>query len=55
MLFSIKENESIRDMYTRFNDIVSTLEALGKTYTNGESVRKFLRSLGSKSHSHNGG
>ena len=44
-LFSMKENESIKDMYTRFNDIVSTLEALGKIYTTGEKVRKIIRSL----------
>ena len=44
-LFSMKENESIKDMYTRFNDIVSTLEDLGKIYTTGEKVRKILRSL----------
>ena len=41
----MKKDESIKDMYTRFNDIVSTLESLGKTYTNGEKVRKILRSL----------
>ena len=44
-LFTMKEDEIIKDMYTRFNDIVSTLEFLGKTYTNGEKVRKVLRSL----------
>ena len=44
-LFTIKEDESIKDMYTRFNDIVTTSEALGRTYTNGERVRKILRSL----------
>ncbi|XP_052188099.1 uncharacterized protein LOC127798498 [Diospyros lotus] len=44
-LFTMKENEYIKDMYTRFNDIVSTLESLGKTFTNGEKVRKILRSL----------
>ena len=32
-------------MFTRFNDIVTSLESLGKTYTNGEKVRKILRSL----------
>ena len=44
-LFSMKEDESIKDMYARFNDIVTTLEALGKTFTNGERVRKILKSL----------
>lgn len=32
-------------MFTRFSDIVINLEALGKTYSNGENVRKILRSL----------
>jgi len=32
----MKENETIKDMYTRFNDIVSTLEAPGKIYTQME-------------------
>ena len=44
-LFTMEKNETIKDMYTRFNDIVSTLEALGKSYTNGEKVRKILRNL----------
>ena len=41
----MKDGESIKDMVTRFNDIVSGLESLGKTYANGEKVRKVLGSL----------
>lgn len=43
-LFSMNENESIKDVFTRFNDIVLVLESLGKTYANGEKVRTVLRS-----------
>ena len=32
-------------MYTRFMDIVSTLEALGKIFSNSEKVKKIIRSL----------
>ena len=31
-LFSMKENETIVEMITRFTNIVNGLEALGKTY-----------------------
>ena len=44
-LFSMKSWESINDMFTRFNDIMTSLKALGKTYSNGEKVRKILMSL----------
>jgi len=44
-LFSMKENKSMKEMFTRFNDIVTDLESLGKAYTNGEKVRKIWRSL----------
>jgi len=44
-LFFIKEKETIKKMFTRFNDITTTLEALGKVYSNGERVRKILSSL----------
>ncbi|GKV13561.1 hypothetical protein SLEP1_g24557 [Rubroshorea leprosula] len=37
--------ESIQDMYTRLNDIVTNLKALGKVYPSQEVVRKVLRSL----------
>ena len=39
----MKENETIKDMYTRFNDIASTLESLAKTNTIGEKVTKIFR------------
>ena len=32
-------------MYTRFTDIVNTLGALGKTFSNSEKVKKIIRSL----------
>ncbi|GLU08769.1 hypothetical protein SLE2022_256590 [Rubroshorea leprosula] len=44
-LFKMKPEESIQDMYTRLNDIVTNLKALGKVYHTQEVVRKVLRSL----------
>ncbi|GKV17229.1 hypothetical protein SLEP1_g27762 [Rubroshorea leprosula] len=44
-MFEMKQNESIKEMYTRFNDIVTNLKALGKVYPNQALVRKILRSL----------
>ncbi|GKV34708.1 hypothetical protein SLEP1_g43057 [Rubroshorea leprosula] len=44
-LFKMKPEESIQDMYTRSNDIVTNLKALGKVYPSQEVVRKVLRSL----------
>ncbi|GKV12014.1 hypothetical protein SLEP1_g23220 [Rubroshorea leprosula] len=44
-LFKMKPEESIKEMYTRFNDIVTNLKALDKVYPNQELVRKILRSL----------
>ncbi|GKV39478.1 hypothetical protein SLEP1_g47236 [Rubroshorea leprosula] len=44
-LFKMKSEESIQDMYTRLNDIVTNLKALGKVYPSQEVVRKVLRSL----------
>ncbi|RVW18796.1 hypothetical protein CK203_098353 [Vitis vinifera] len=51
-VFSMKENETIVEMITRFTNIVNGLEALGKTYSNKESekVMKILRFLPSKWH-----
>ena len=49
-LFSMKENETIVEIITRFIDIVNSLEALGKTYKKSENVMKILRSLPSKWH-----
>ncbi|KAL6334312.1 hypothetical protein AAG906_014713 [Vitis piasezkii] len=44
-LFSIKDFESIVEMFSRFLVIVNELEALRKTYTKVEKVMKILRSL----------
>ncbi|GKV13570.1 hypothetical protein SLEP1_g24565 [Rubroshorea leprosula] len=44
-LFKMKPEETIQDMYTRLNDIVTNLKALGKVYPPQEVVRKVLRSL----------
>ena len=49
-LFSMKENEIIVEMITRFTNIVNGLEALGNTYKESEKVMKILRSLPSKWH-----
>ena len=47
-LFSIKDFESIVEMFSRFLVIVNKLEALGKTFTEVEKVMKILRSLPNK-------
>ena len=44
-LFKMNENESISDMYCRFQEIVHSLTALGKTYSEADQVRKILSSL----------
>ena len=44
-LFKMTPEESISDMYTRFTNIINALNALGKSYTNSDLVRKILRSL----------
>ncbi|GKV49587.1 hypothetical protein SLEP1_g56327 [Rubroshorea leprosula] len=44
-MLEMKLEESIQDMYTRLNDIVTNLKALGKVYPSQEVVRKVLRSL----------
>lgn len=44
-MFKMKSNERIKYMFNRFQDIVSTLERLGKTYLNGKLVIKILRLL----------
>ncbi|GKU95337.1 hypothetical protein SLEP1_g8708 [Rubroshorea leprosula] len=44
-LFKMKSEESIQDMYTRLNDIVTNLKTLGKVYPPQEVVRKVLRNL----------
>lgn len=47
-LFSMMPEESISEMFTRFTDIINSLKALGKVYTNVEHVRKILWSLPKK-------
>ncbi|KAH9716703.1 hypothetical protein KPL71_021554 [Citrus sinensis] len=44
-LFQMEQNESVYFIYTRFTDIVNTLGALGKTFSNSEKVKKIIRSL----------
>ncbi|XP_070013153.1 uncharacterized protein [Nicotiana sylvestris] len=44
-LFSMKEGESIEEMFARFIKLISDLKAFGKPYTSGNQVRKILRSL----------
>ncbi|XP_075103247.1 uncharacterized protein LOC142177969 [Nicotiana tabacum] len=44
-LFSMKEGESIEEIFARFSKIISDLKAFGKPYTSCDQVRKILRSL----------
>ncbi|XP_019241554.1 PREDICTED: uncharacterized protein LOC109221530 [Nicotiana attenuata] len=44
--FSMKEGESIEEMFARFSKIISDLMAFGKPYTSGDQVRKILRMRG---------
>ncbi|KAH9745941.1 hypothetical protein KPL70_004261 [Citrus sinensis] len=44
-LFQMEQNENVYFMYTRFTDIVNTLGALGKTFSNSEKVKRIIRSL----------
>ena len=39
----MEQNESVYSMYTRFTDIVSTLGALGKTFSNNDKVKKIIK------------
>ncbi|KAH9744422.1 Integrase catalytic domain-containing protein [Citrus sinensis] len=41
----MEQNENVYSMYTRFTDIVNTLGALGKTFSNSKKVKKIIRSL----------
>ncbi|KAH9792871.1 hypothetical protein KPL71_004323 [Citrus sinensis] len=41
----MEQNENVYSMYTRFTDIVNTLGALGKTFSNSEKVKKIIRSI----------
>ncbi|GAV58214.1 LOW QUALITY PROTEIN: DUF4219 domain-containing protein/UBN2 domain-containing protein, partial [Cephalotus follicularis] len=42
-MFTMYENEDIKSMFTRFTNITNALQALDKTYSNSEMVRKILR------------
>ena len=44
-IFSMKDNESIIEMFTRFTDIINGLQVLGKNYKETETVMKILRFL----------
>jgi len=44
-LFAMKEEEKVDDMFERFSSIINNLDALGKSISEGEIVRKILRSL----------
>ncbi|KAH9743781.1 hypothetical protein KPL70_003419 [Citrus sinensis] len=44
-IFQMESYESVHDMYTRFINIVNSLEAQGKIFTNSEKVKKIIRSL----------
>ncbi|GAV66062.1 zf-CCHC domain-containing protein/UBN2 domain-containing protein [Cephalotus follicularis] len=44
-LFLMHDNESIRDMFTRFTTVINSLKNLDKSYPNQELVRKILRCL----------
>ena len=44
-LFKMEEDESIQEMFDRFNDILNCLKSLGKSYINSEIMRKILRVL----------
>ncbi|XP_071714887.1 uncharacterized protein [Rutidosis leptorrhynchoides] len=46
--FSIENYEKIDSAYTRFNNICSSLKALGTIYTDKQYVRKFLRVVPSR-------
>ena len=44
-LFKMKDDESIEDMYSRFQTLVSGLQILKKSYVASDHVSKILRSL----------
>ena len=44
-LFSMKQEETITEIYNRFTTIVNNLKGLGKAYGNKELVKKILNSL----------
>ncbi|XP_022760867.1 uncharacterized protein LOC111307085 [Durio zibethinus] len=44
-LFKMKSNETVSEISNRFTNIINGLNALGKTYSNVEVVKKILNSL----------
>lgn len=44
-LFKMNKDEPVKEMFTRFTQIVNNLDSLGKTFSNEEKVRKVLRCL----------
>ncbi|GAV72230.1 DUF4219 domain-containing protein/UBN2 domain-containing protein [Cephalotus follicularis] len=44
-MFTMNENEDIKSMFSTFINIINALQALDKTYSNSEMVRKILRCL----------
>ena len=44
-LFKMQDDESIKDIFTRFTNITNNLKSLGKSYSIEEMVRKILRCL----------
>ncbi|GAV61939.1 LOW QUALITY PROTEIN: UBN2 domain-containing protein, partial [Cephalotus follicularis] len=44
-MFTMNESEDIKSMFSRFTNIINALQALDKTYSNSEMVRKILRCL----------
>ena len=44
-LFRMKPSETIGDMYTCFTDVINSLKALGRSFSDFELVNKILRSL----------
>ena len=44
-VFKMDEFETIIQMYSRFTNIINSLKALSKTYTQPELIQKILRSL----------
>ncbi|XP_016191848.1 protein CROWDED NUCLEI 4-like [Arachis ipaensis] len=47
-IFSMKEDESIDQMFERFSIIINNLDAMGRNYSEETLVRKILRSLTKK-------
>lgn len=41
----MEQNESVYSMYIIFTNIVNTLRALEKTFSNSEKIKKIIRSL----------